>query len=188
MIYLALGSVTVVNRLHFVKPDYTTSDMIDLAQACVDGWLDHLSQFSNQISLTQVRVTDMRTEDGPVVPYTIGLPLPGGKIEQPLPLSDCVVVTLRTVRRGRSGRGRVYVTGFCEDQWDGQNFSSGATGAAQGLISDIRDYAIEKGWGLVVASFYSNGQPRQQAQVTSVSVIQVRNTKVGSQRRRDARP
>lgn len=188
VIFLFQGSVTVVNRLHYVKPDYVLDDMITLAQDIVGVWDDVRGQFADDLSLVQVRITDMRTDMAPVIPYAIGLPLAGGKIEDPLPLSDCIVVTFRTTGRGRSKRGRIYVSGFTEDQWTGNQFDTSAQNAALSYAQFLRTEPALHGWGLVIASFWSGGQQRETAMVTAVSTQVLRSAKPGSQRRRDGRP
>jgi hypothetical protein len=188
IIFLFQGTVPVVNRVHYVKPDYVLDDMITLAQDIVSVWDDVRNQFTDDLALVQVRVTDMRTDMAPVIPYSIGLPMAGTKIEDPLPLSDCIVVTYRTTGRGRSKRGRIYVSGFTEDQWSGSQFNPSAQNAALAYAQGLRTEPALHGWGLVIASFWRGGQQRQTAMVTSVSTEVLRSAKPGSQRRRDARP
>lgn len=182
-----MGIQTVVNRLHYVKPDFTFSDQQWLAVQIAATWQDDLGPYvADDLVLTAIRVTDMRSDDGPV--YTLAPSgIAGQKLEDPLPISAALVVTLRTSNRGRSARGRMYVAGFTEDIWDGDEFNTATAAGVLDYVHRLRDDMYPGGWGMVVASFQSNGQPRQQAQVLSVSTIEIRSRLPGSQRRRTGR-
>lgn len=183
------GTVPVVNRFFFYRPiDWGGSEMLALATAVENAYLDAWKMYiSDTINLSAIRVTDMRSETAPVLTKTVTGGA-GGKIEQPLPLSDCLVVTLRTSWRGRTARGRVYLSGLTEDQWDGSQFASALKTAAENYISTIAFEAASENWQLGIVSFYSNYLPRSEGLFRPVSGWEVRSLKPGSQRRRDYRP
>jgi hypothetical protein len=182
-------NVQIVNRIFAVKVGYwSIVDQEYLAIGAKDVWLDELaSQISNTIRLNAVRVTDLTQQDGPVVTKSF-TNLAGGKTEQPLPISDALVVTLRTPARGRSARGRMYISGWTEDQWDGSLFSTNVANTALNYCNELDNMLRTYGFSWVIASFRSNGRWREEAYPYYVSSFEVRSRKPGSQRRRDARP
>lgn len=68
----------------------------------------------SSISLINIKVTDIRTQFGPVIDYGVGLPNPGTNVSPSLPNSNTLVITKRTGLRGRSFRGRIYHPGLME--------------------------------------------------------------------------
>jgi hypothetical protein len=74
------------------------------------GWKDNLS---SEVTFTKMVA---RAEDDPVGPEIIqSISVTGSNSgSQPLPAQVAAVVTLRTAKRGRSFRGRIYAFGFTE--------------------------------------------------------------------------
>jgi hypothetical protein len=78
-------------------------------------------------TLVRVGIRDLRSPNLPEFRDTGTIP-PGTGVGDPLPGSLAAVVTLRTAGSGKSFRGRVYISGFCE----AENSSAGAASAAVG--------------------------------------------------------
>jgi hypothetical protein len=117
LVYLWQGQF-VQNVLHYDTPGAVTiEEMQELGDLLVD-WFDVEMQplISNSLSLVEVKLTDLTTQFGPVVEYTTGLPLVGANVNATMPNSVAIVMTKRTVFRGKSFRGRIYHPGLVESQ------------------------------------------------------------------------
>jgi hypothetical protein len=142
---------------------------------------------SVQCHYKECRVVDMRTVDGTQVLVNTSS-VAGGESGDVLPVSAALVLTLRTEKRGRSYRGRLYLAGFGEDHWEGANYDGALTGA---LLTDFAAFETAvnaAGWTWVVASYYNNGSARSAAIGTTVSNYVFRSAQAGTQRRRLDRP
>jgi hypothetical protein len=94
-------------------------------------------------------VTDRRAAGAPQFHSPPSVPLVGGDSSQPLPGMVNALVSWSTAFRGREGRGRTFLTGFCEDSSNG----GGIEGATQTALADFAD-SIVSTTAYVVASLY----------------------------------
>lgn len=176
------------NILWFRKAEFDYDDQTALANALHQaGSTDWSNIHSTANAFQQVDVYDMRTQDGPVA---ISLPpsIPFGGSAGPLPLSVCAVLTLRTTKRGRSFRGRVFLAGFHEAAWDGTAFQAAVGAAWSEWFDDRRADALAAGWEWCVRSGVQNGVVLPAAELTPVLNHEFRNLDSASQRRRNRRP
>lgn len=165
-------------------------DFPGLADYLHDWWaaeiMPHLATIWN---LRLVTVYDMSSELGGK--YTDNKAVvPGGIVQDPSPINGALVVTFYTNRRGRSGRGRNYLTGFGEEDVSANEVIDAAIVSAiqfsfQSLIADIQ---LNTPYYWVVASRYGLGAPRPEVEAFDVTDIEVRSAILGSQRRRIPRP
>lgn len=136
-------------------------------------------------TLRQVRATDMTNQGGSQVQTLVG---GAGAVTPPmLPLGTPVVVSLRTAKRGRSYRGRVYLSGVAES-----NRASGSpvdltTGFAGTTLparfSALLSSLASAGFNMIVASKQHNNVPTNPAVTNDVTAFVV-DTHLDSQRRR----
>lgn len=183
-----IGSINYQNVYHFVKENFTYQDMLDLATLMWTIYDQYLMPFiGSQISLTEVVVTDERTEGAPAVSYA-DTPVAGSKTGELFPLGDAAVLTHRTGKRGRSYRGRTYVSGFVESQCTGNLLTDSATiTGLETFANYMRSATSSSGWSFVVASKQHNGQALTTADTEPVAVSVLRNSTLGSQRKRKRR-
>jgi hypothetical protein len=142
-----LGGVQdAVNVLH-VEATYT----LDLTTATVltdifvDAWNAHLeSVINDEITLTDMVVTDLRTVGGPQ--FTVAYNTPGTSGTDALPWTTAALITWNTALRSRSTRGRTYLVGFVEGGSSGQNMTDT-------LFTHIGDFAqaLVDGYGGALA-------------------------------------
>jgi hypothetical protein len=99
-------------------------------------------------------------------------------------------MTFYSNNRGRSGRGRNYLTGFVEDDVDPVSVSNATLiQDAEAGYESLRDNVQQNtGYFWVIASKFSNGLPRAEIVGFDVATIEVRNARLGTQRRRVVRP
>jgi len=185
LVYL-FDTQRVQNVLHY-NPNgaYDPDEMIELGEALV-SWFDTEMQpnLANTISLISVKVTDLATATAPAVEVTSGLPLTGTLSSPALPNNVSCVITKRTVFRGRSFRGRIYMAGITEADVTANTIAGArlttwlnAWTAAMSFMTT----GVE--WTMGVVSRYTDGAPRAEGIFTPVLGF-TSDGVVDSQRRR----
>jgi len=176
------------NVLHYVKSaPWDSSDMFELCEQAKDTWNTYIvSRVSDTLSLVEIKCIDLSSQTGLVVNYTTGLPIQGGQTSPSLPNNCALVVTKRTLKRGRSYRGRIYHPGLVEGFVTGNNVLGATATAIRDAWDNFRGInlpvAVDDAL-MVVLSYYENNAPRAQGEATLVENLTV-NTVVDSQRRR----
>lgn len=182
------GTDRWTNTMWLSKPDFTQTDMQDLADLVAGGGIGGFAVYlGGDVDLAEVLVYDMRVQNGgfaQAIPSNVG----GGASSQTLPLGVAIVSTFNTAKRGRSFRGRNYWSGVPEEHWDGLQFSNTITSALDGFLEGLQAAAALDGWTLGVRSAIQNGVPLALALIEPVTTISVRSPRAGSQRRRNQRP
>lgn len=177
-----------VNGFWFTKTDYTVEDMGNLGQALEDAFTasDYKTDMPDEMGLSVTNVYDMRTDGGGWVQVIGGVN--GAGQGNALSLGLACVVTLRTAKRGRSYRGRVYLSGWTEEGISLGVFSGGVTTKAKAFVDAIISGAAAEGWTLCIRSTRHNGVELETAVLTPVTSTIVRSSKPGTMRRRIDRP
>lgn len=104
------------NVLHFsVGAGAVVDDAFatDLADQIFNAYTAELPGVqTNQMTLARITIQDLRSTPYPTFPR----PYAGAGSENstPMPMQMSIVMSLHTTHAGRSGRGRVYLPGFCE--------------------------------------------------------------------------
>ena len=165
--------------------DDDTQALEDLATNGRQEWVDNIQPLqSTVVRLVQIKATDMRTEGARGV-ILAAQPGDVGTHGSPmLPLNVAAVISLKTILRGRSYRGRVYHPGLCEDQVTNSNIATATAADLTAAYGDFTQISTVVGPAtLAVASRYHNGLPRTQGVLTQVTTV-ICQSVVGSQRRR----
>lgn len=163
---------------------YTYEQMVTLASAVAvvhNG--TRKAYFASQVSYVNTTVYDARVSDGPIVTSTVNAGAGTGASEL-MAISLAVCVTLRTAERGRSARGRKYITGFGEGNNANGEWSASAVTNANEYVGAIREAIESAGFTPVIRSIQQDGQPINPAATRAITGSLVRNTKVATQRRR----
>lgn len=181
------GSLVWSNTLWFSRAGgWVTANLQALADA-LELWLDGslVAMMSQYVTVPTIQVYDMETETSPV--WTLTPTLQGENTVNALPMSACCVVTFRTGQRGRSYRGRNYVSGWCEDQGEGNQLSAAVVAEVEQEYGQLNLFASAADAQHVVVSRYANKQARETGIFTLVTSVDVRSNVIGSQRRRNFR-
>lgn len=180
-----LNGQAVVNVYHTTSAvPVNTTNLTALANVFISWWTTQQRQnFSNQMSLLNVLVTDIRVEDGQQVQVPLTINNAGTIATAPSPNNVAVVTSWRTGFSGRSFRGRTYLAGIANTEVS-DNVISGTLISnllldATGLISDL----ITAGHNLVVFSQYNNGAPRVTGVGTPINSVII-DSRIDTQRRR----
>jgi len=182
----------VENTLWFLgdsAPD--PASMTTLGEEIIGWWDGGLRTLQNSgVQLREVVVTDMTSAVGPQVTVTTGLPLSASVTEEPIPSSNSLVVSFRTVNRGRSFRGRNYFVGLSRTQIDGNVVIGGFMDSLKLAYEGLPSVATVAGYTWVVASRFSGVDgdgdpiPRVAGITTPITTVLIVDNLVDSQRRR----
>jgi hypothetical protein len=158
----------------------------EVAQGAHDGWKTYmLPVLSDEYILRETYAVSLDSDTAPAATATTVPAVTGGNnTGGPLPGSVSLCLSLRTEGRGRSSRGRQYISGFRDIAIDGNRFTDAK---ADAVVAAFSDYATQSFGGqavLVVVSRVQDKVQRAQALVQQVTAIIVTDTFVDSQRRR----
>lgn len=178
-------STSWTNTLYFSTPGLTETLALQLVDYCVINLVTPLMAYmSSATEYQQATVYDMTSEVSPkyVVPYSGTLV--GAGNSQPMPLNAALVATFYSNTRGRSGRGRNYVSGFPEADIgaiasNGVLFNNLNTVYGNFLLA-----AEPSGTQWVIYQRRANNIGLNQAELHPVTSAVIRNARLGSQRRR----
>jgi hypothetical protein len=156
-----------------------------VADEMCNWWITKLATWVPQsCQLVQIDYRDLSTYDGNAGTFTNGLPVVGSHNSQQVPNNCSVAVSMKTARRGRSYRGRIYHIGLAEDEVEKNdlvgNFHYNLQTAYEDLLTTVN--AVPD-CTMVVVSRYSNKVARSVGVATAITGAVV-NTKIDSQRRR----
>lgn len=176
----------IENVLNF---SYADSDFATAAAALYplvrdELWASLRTALSNQISNTGSYLVDLSSETGPVATFGPFTSPSGQSAIFAAPNNAAFVVTHRTASRGRSFRGRSYVSGIPADQIAASRVSSGFLSIAVSAFNNMRDEAEAAGFPFVIVSRFINGAPRVTGLATPVTACVSVDDAVDSQRRR----
>lgn len=161
----------------------TDTDLNNLADAGADWWDNHFkAQMTDETTLRQVRATDMTLQGGPqaIVTANSAGTSTGGLIG----LNSPLVVSQRTAKRGRSYRGRAYISGIQAASLVDAVTVGAATVTAWGTAFGALMTELDAlGFDMVVASRSHNGTPTNPAELNEVIAFVI-DQKLDSQRRR----
>lgn len=183
------GNQQWTNTLYATKPDFTDADMLILADAVHTQFGTGIApEIQNAWSLLAVKVYDMRTETGIIV-FDSLVPVAGGKVGDKSPISVAACVTLYTAARGKSARGRNYVTGFIEADTGSERITNPVvlTNVQQAYTNLIGVLAV-LGWTLSVVQRVEEGTPLLEAVAREIISALIRSDLFTHQRRRVPRP
>lgn len=172
------------NTLWFTKAGFVTADMDALAAAVGTTVISYLKPFiSLNATYDGVTVYDMRTATGEKVEYNNGSGA-GLDTDAIIPTNVALVLTLYSNNRGRSGRGRVYLSGFDETAIDDGRFLAQWGANVATWAAELETAVEAEGWTWVVVSRYTAGAPRASGLAQAVTSTAVRSLIPGTQRRR----
>jgi len=173
------------NTFWFQREDFSAANLETLSVVVGASWGAQIkAAIASQHSYVETVCYDMRAADGPIAQDSDGAGTGGDTATGAIPISAAMVLTLYTGNRGRSGRGRVYVTGFTESKWTTTGYEAASISAVEAACTTMRLDALAEGWTLCVCSRQINGAVRAIPFMQPVSTFEVRSGREGTQRRR----
>jgi hypothetical protein len=128
--------------------------------------------------------------------FSTGAAVPGAAAGAGAPLNAAIVVTLRTAQAGRAFRGRSYLGGIADNALQNMFQSTGAANtAAAAFVTAIMNglSAISAPMGIAQRALQAgtdhagNPLPARAANIIPVTIAEVHNARIDSQRRRTGR-
>jgi hypothetical protein len=178
----------IENTLYF---QYKTSGvdvaaMQVLGQDLIAWWDTYIpTALVNDLVMREVYLTDLSTQTSPTVTVVPGTTVAGASSADSVPNNVTLCVSFRTAGRGRSARGRNYISGFSEGAVTGNTFDPSIAEDIRAGYEELLDATTYTGdWGWVVYSRFENGVPRDEGQALPVDAVVLTDLVVDSQRRR----
>ena len=190
---MLLDAQHIENTLYFNQVGgWTIADMTALANALLIWWTTQYSdQASVQLSLNEIKVTDLSSATASTVTVPAPTPHPvGSDAFQALPNNCTVCVSIRTNLRGRSFRGRNYYAGISENVVDQNTVQAAALAVILAAYNGLFTVASTLGVDWVVVSRFSGVDaagkpiPRTTGISTLVASVAIVDPVIDSQRRR----
>lgn len=182
----SMDGQTVENVYHYQMPAAVDATlMLDFAAAWVVEWIANQKAYiPTEVSLINVKVTDLTTAVSPVVNYSSGMPIAGTQTGALLPNNCTLCFTKRTALRGRSNRGRLYWPGLGEPNVTNNTVGSALVASIITGLNNMRTVVSPLGnWEMVVVSRFHEKVARPSGIFTPVTNF-TSDGKVDSQRRR----
>jgi hypothetical protein len=178
----------VVNTLYFqnLTGAGTSGDLASLGADILTWWAaDMLPLLTVGYALREVYAVDMSSESAPTATVTPAAPQAGSNLNPSLPNNVALCVSFRTAGRGRSSRGRNYISGLTEANADNNLFTEATANAVQAAYEKLLDAAtFSLDWTWCVYSRYEDGLPRPEAFTPPIEAVVLTDLVVDSQRRR----
>jgi hypothetical protein len=183
-----LNGEQVENTLYFAdfEGSGVTDELLLLASDIMTWWQNGVMlQLTDGYALREVYAVDMSSNTAPTATAVPSTPSVGGQTEDSLPNNVSLCVSFRTGGRGRSSRGRNYISGLPDNAVTTNNFSSVVSDAIKAEYEKLLDDTLLRGtWTWVVYSRYERGIPRTEAYTPAIDAVVLTDTVVDSQRRR----
>jgi len=161
LVYLQENQI-IENVLHYIgQTPANSATLTNLAMDAFSAWTNTFrTKQDNTCVLTKIIATDISAKDLVQVVYVPEENNAGIQVGTPLPLNNALCITLRTARRGRGYRGRIYMPGVVEESADGSYWDTNLLNAIPGMYADW-DFLSDEGdpWAQGVAHRYEDGQP-----------------------------
>lgn len=176
----------IENTLYFENVAAPALADLEALATFMDNWVsvEFLQTFVGQdLIYREVFVTDLTTALSPTAANATNAGDVGAVAAAALPGGSCLAISFRSAGRGRSSRGRNYVSAIPETYAGGNvvgpSFASALVTAYSVLIS-----APPADWTWVVVSRYTNNAPRAAGVTYPITSVVATNLDIDSQRRR----
>jgi len=185
-IRMQLDGQKVENVLHFRHDtDIAAADAAAL-HTIIDNWWETLirPQVSVNLTLHEFYMTDMSTQTSPTYSFPRTPPLAGQMTGECAPNNVAFCISLRTNARGRSARGRNYITGIPVSVLTLSEVTTVWSSAIEGAYDNLRGLTSSSPWVMAIVSKRNNKEWRTTALIQPVTAVIALDNVVDSQRRR----
>lgn len=186
VIHWTLFGIPVSITIAATKPGgFTTGDQTSLLTN-LNSWVVANLQpdLSDDLMYTGLTCTDKRTSTGPVISSSPASPIAGGVADQSIQINSAMVMSPRSINRGRSGRGRKYIPGIPHSYLtDETKFSASGVSTIATDFGSLDGFINNAGFSWTIPSEVTNGVPRTNALMQEVASL-VNGLPIGSRRKR----
>jgi hypothetical protein len=179
-------SQKVENTLYFEHGGgYDAFDTNALAVDLFTWWNDVLGpEIGSGYTVREIQGTDLSSDAGASVTYLPSSIIQGSKSGDPMPGNVAICVSLRTGGRGRSSRGRNYLSGLTTTEVVGNEIVSSDALAIQAAYNELIAIAAANSFVWVVVSRFHNNAPRAAGVTEPITAAIIVDTHLDSMRRR----
>jgi hypothetical protein len=189
---MLLDGQHIENTLWFQSDTAPTgATLATLADAIGAWWIaNYRTNVSSAVSLVEVVATSMDSATAPTATFVPGTPQSGTGDSEALPNNVSLTVSFRTESRGRSFRGRNYITGLTDAQVANNTVDPLIVADWIDAYEAVGTAVSGTGFTWVVASRFSgvdaNGDPipRDPGITTPITAVVIVDPIIDSQRRR----
>lgn len=133
--------------------------------------------------LNSVTLKDIRSQEGATIQSSVAT-LAGLQNNSPISLNTALAITLRTAVGGRTGRGRMYLTGWAEGLATAREIQAPLAASLVLCVNNINLRLSHLNLGLAVLSRWLNKERRTSAIARLVTAVACTDLRLDSQRRR----
>jgi len=176
----------MINTYHVERQSPWDIVQLTLLAQNVRNWfvLNVLPLLSSDGVFLQTIATSLESASAPQFTITESPPPAGGTLIAVLPGGSCACITQRTALRGRSFRGRTYLSMLPQSSLAQGRFTGAFVAFLDSAFEQLRLDLIAAAWTWVVVSRQQGGVPLASGVTTPVTAVDV-NQDPDSQRRRN---
>jgi hypothetical protein len=158
---MTLEGQNIENTLGFVSSaEWTIARADDLCVGLISWWTSlYADLVCSAVSLREVVVTDLSSDTGFQTSRAPSEPVAGTNTGEAMPNETAIVVSFRSSSRGRSARGRNYISGIPRVNVVAnsitEDYASAITGAYDGLLDVAGDVSA---FHCVISRFHDNAK------------------------------
>jgi hypothetical protein len=192
-IRMRLDGQQIENTLYWQKGgSWSSGDILTLGNALLTWWPVNYAPFvSSAVTLSEIYLTDLTSDTSGVLSVPAPTPHPAGdRSAASLPNNVALTISFRSGLRGRSNRGRNYISGLSEDAVVLNTVDAGVITDIENGYNALFDVASDTSSAWVIVSRYSgvdeDGRPipRVAGETADILSVLVVDATVDSQRRR----
>lgn len=175
----------IENTLYFDHSGAISQEQLDdLCEYVAEWWyVKYRPLVTAEVSLLEVYGVDLTADDGIVSTSLLHAGAIGTTAGNAVPLNAAFCVTFVTSARGRSGRGRNYISGLSEAIVSGNALDATAATNMVAAYQDLIDTPAT-GWIWSVVSRYEDGAARDPGIAREILNVKYTDLFIDSQRRR----
>lgn len=181
-----LDQQRIENTLYFFRADgWDIEGLTDLGAAAAAWWVANIApNVSQELSLVQVISTDLTTQTSPSVTVNVSPAEPGTRVQASEPNNVAICISFRTALRGRSFRGRNYISGLGVSDVTGNTFDQNLLDAIVEGYQSLVDTPLLGDTSWSVVSRFTNNEPREAGEAVPILTALSIDNVIDSQRRR----
>jgi len=181
-----LDGQQIENVLNFSYLTMSFEAAAPLVAGALDAawWASMRVQYSGSLVHQSTYIVDLSSQTGPIAVFPQFDDPAGAAAGSAVPSNAALCITHRTASRGRSFRGRTYMSGIAKSVVDNSEVSTGVVSDIVNAFNELRVALAADDINFAVVSRYENKLPRDIGIATYVTLSEARDNVVDSQRRR----
>lgn len=185
-IRFTLDAQQIENVLNFIYPVDDFEGAADSVYSTLNDvwWAAIRTYLSDAVFSNETYIVDLNDINGAVATKQPFTPNRGANGNYGVPNNSAFVITHRTASRGKSYRGRTYISGIATPNIEGNYITQGAADALVGAFNSMRTALAADNVLFCIVSRQQGGDKLTVGQSTPVQLSVARDRVMDSQRRR----